>query len=261
MFSCISEILANGSSCERSIISQCSRIRSSCSNHYGIIQGSVLPESIYNIRYCRSLLTDSYIYTVNRLACLVGTALIDDGIKGNRCLSSLTVTDNELSLSPANRNHGIYCLETCLQRLRNRLTEDHSRSLSLERHLHQITSQPSLAVKRFPQRVHNPSKHRFPDVYRSDTACASYGHSLLDPVCRTQKNCSHIVFFQIHDNRHDTVIKLQKLTSLSVEQTIKAHNTITDLQYLADLFILKFGSDFLQLTEQHIRYFRWANCI
>ena len=42
--------------------------------------------------------------------------LVDNGINGDRSLTSLTVTDDQLTLATTDRDHGINCLNTGLQR-------------------------------------------------------------------------------------------------------------------------------------------------
>ena len=42
--------------------------------------------------------------------------LVDNGINGDRSLTSLTVTDDQLTLATADRDHGIDCLNTGLKR-------------------------------------------------------------------------------------------------------------------------------------------------
>ena len=57
----------------------------------------------------RCFLTDGNVDTVNAL-----TLLVDDGIDRDGGLTGLTVTDDQLSLSAADRNHGVNCLDTGL---------------------------------------------------------------------------------------------------------------------------------------------------
>ena len=61
--------------------------------------------------YGGSLLADGYINTLNILA-----LLIDYRIYSDSRLTCLTVTDYQLSLSPADRHHGVDSLDTGLQR-------------------------------------------------------------------------------------------------------------------------------------------------
>ena len=85
--------------------------------------------------YCGSLLTYGYIDTVYGLAGIVEALLVDDGVDGNGCLSSLAVADDKLTLASADRNHGVDGLQSGLQRLLYRLAVDYSWGLAVERHL------------------------------------------------------------------------------------------------------------------------------
>src|SRR5690606_2441647 len=53
--------------------------------------------------------------------------LADDGVDGYGGLACLAVTDDELALATANRNHGVDGLDAGSQRLRHRLTGNHAR--------------------------------------------------------------------------------------------------------------------------------------
>ena len=60
--------------------------------------------------------------------------LVDNGINSNGRFTRLTVTNDQLSLATTNRNHTINGLQTGLQRLLYRLTEDYTRCFSVQRH-------------------------------------------------------------------------------------------------------------------------------
>ena len=136
----ITEIFTDGSSCKRCIILQRSRIASRGSYHNGIIHSTILTERIYNRSHGRTFLTDSHINTIYRIPCQEVGTLVDNRINRNGRLSCLTVTDNQLTLSTPNRNHGIHSFQSCLQRLVDRLTEDYSRRFAFQRHFIQITT-------------------------------------------------------------------------------------------------------------------------
>ena len=257
----ITEILADSRSGKRSIIPQRRSICSSRCHDNRIVKGPIAFKSLDNIGDSRSLLTYGHIYTVDRLACLICTSLIDDGIQSDSRLSCLAVTNNELTLTTADRDHRIYGFKTCLKRLCNRLAKDHTGGLPLKRHLHKFTCQTALAIERVTKRIDHTSDHRLADIYRCDTSSSLYGHTLLYPVGRSEQHRTHIILLQIHHNGHDTVIELQKFTCLRIQQTIDTHHSITHLQDLADLLIMKSGTDLFKLTEQYIRYFRRFNCI
>ena len=180
----ITEIFSDGSTCKRSIISQCCRIGCSGRNYYGIIQGTLLLEGVYDIGNCGSLLSYGHIYAIYRFTGLVCSALIDYRINGNGCLAGLSVTDYEFTLSPSDRNHGVYSLESCLERFGNRLTEYHTRSLPLKRHLHEFAGNLTFSVKRFSQRIDHSADHRLTYIHRCDPAGTLYSHTLLYLICR-----------------------------------------------------------------------------
>ena len=80
-----------------------------CCNNNCIIHGSEGFQCVYNRRYCRLFLTNCNIDTKDILS-----FLIDNRIKSNGCLTSLSVTDNQLTLTTANRDHGVNRLNSCL---------------------------------------------------------------------------------------------------------------------------------------------------
>jgi len=53
--------------------------------------------------------------------------LIDDGVNRDRGLAGLPVTDNQFSLTTANRHHRVNRFESGLYRLADRLPLDHAR--------------------------------------------------------------------------------------------------------------------------------------
>ena len=132
----------------------------------------------------RCLLADSHINTVNGLACLVETLLIDDGINGDGCLTSLTVADDKLTLATADRNHRVYRLDTSLQRLLNRLAIDNARSLAVERHLESTCHvNLALAVDGLSERIDDTSEHIVVHADAGNTLCTFYAHAFLDARC------------------------------------------------------------------------------
>ena len=185
MSACITEIFTDCSTCKRRIILKRSWVSSCRGYNYSVIQGALLLESVDYRRNSRSLLTYRHINTIYRFTSQIRLTLIDDRINCDGCLSGLTITDDELTLTAADRNHRINRFQTCLQRFVHRLTEDHSRSLSFQRHLDKFSSYHTLAVKRFTKRIHHASDHGLAHINRRDPTGPAHGHSLLDLVCRT----------------------------------------------------------------------------
>ena len=110
----ITEILSDGSPCKGSVILQCSRVARRSSHHNGIVHRTVLVQGIHDRGNGRTFLTNGYINTIHRITSFKIGTLVDDGIDGNGRLTGLAVTDNQFTLSAANRYHGIHSLQTGL---------------------------------------------------------------------------------------------------------------------------------------------------
>ena len=152
----IPEILPDSSPRKRRIITHSSRIGSVRCQNDRIIERSVLFQCIHQRSHRRSLLTDSYINTIQRVTVFIIISLIDNRIDGDSRFPDLTVADDQLSLSTADRNHRVYRLDTGLQRLVHRLTENNTRSLTFKRQSNQITLNGTGPVNGFTQRIDDP---------------------------------------------------------------------------------------------------------
>ncbi len=73
----------------------------------------------------------------------------------HRRLTRLTVTDDQLALAAADRNHGVDGLDTGLQGLGYGLTEDNAGCLALQGHLEQLALNGAQSVDRLGQRVYH----------------------------------------------------------------------------------------------------------
>ncbi len=73
----------------------------------------------------------------------------------NRRLAGLAVTDDQLTLTTADRDHRINCLDARLERLAYRLAVNNAWGLALKGHFIKFSCQRSFAVDRFGQRVDN----------------------------------------------------------------------------------------------------------
>ena len=78
----------------------------------------------------------------------ISLTLVDDRIHGDGGLAGLTVSDDQLTLSPSDRNHGVDGLDAGLQRLVDGLPVDNARRFTLQRHLATLTANLALAINR-----------------------------------------------------------------------------------------------------------------
>ena len=92
------------------------------SYHDGVIESSLLPQHLNNVGHGCGLLSDGHINADDVFALLV-----DDRVDGNSGFARLTVANNQLTLAPANRNHGVDGGDARLHGLVHRLALDDAR--------------------------------------------------------------------------------------------------------------------------------------
>ena len=112
VFSLVHKVLAHCTACIRCNILHRAGFRSRRSNYDCIVHSTVSGKILYQRCYCWTFLSDCDIDTEN-----IFSLLVNDRICCNGCLSCLTVADDQLTLSTTDRNHGVNCLDTSLQRL------------------------------------------------------------------------------------------------------------------------------------------------
>lgn len=126
--------LTDGSTGERSNVLQGSGLRGSGGNNDGVLHGVVLLEGLDELSDGGSLLADGDVDAVKLLGLVVGVVpslLVKDGVESDGSLTSLTVTNDQLTLTTADGNHGVDGLETGLHGLVDRLARQNARSLEL----------------------------------------------------------------------------------------------------------------------------------
>src|SRR5208283_3064805 len=126
MFFVVPEIFAYGASGIRCNILKRGRLARCCRNHDSMFHSAVKLKGLHHTRNARPFLAYGNI-DANDIAAL----LVDYRIKGNRRLSCLAVTNDQLSLSPSNRDHRINCLYSCLERLPDRLPVNNARCYNI----------------------------------------------------------------------------------------------------------------------------------
>ena len=111
-----------------------SSLRSGSGNDDGVLHGVVLLKGLDKLSDGRTLLTDGNVDAVKLLGLVVGVVpplLVEDGVKSDGSLTGLTVTNDQLTLTTANGNHGVDGLETSLHGLVDGVTGENTGGLLL----------------------------------------------------------------------------------------------------------------------------------
>ena len=133
----------------------------------GMFHRAVLLQDTHNLRHCRTLLADRDVDTDQVFA-----LLIDDRIQGNRGLTGLAVTNDQLALTTANRNHGINGRNTSRHRLIHRLALDHTGRNAFDV-TELIGRNGPFAINRLTDSVDNTANQRITNRHRNDATGAA----------------------------------------------------------------------------------------
>lgn len=109
-------------------------LRSSSSDDNGVLHGIVLLEGLDELSDGRSLLANSDVNAVELLllvAAAVPAFLVEDGVQSDGSLAGLTITDDQLTLASADRDHSIDGLQAGLHGLPDGLARQNAGCLEL----------------------------------------------------------------------------------------------------------------------------------
>src|SRR5262249_12845574 len=140
----------------------------------------------------------------------VATPLVDDGVDGDRGLARLAVADDQLTLSAADRNHGVDGFDSGLQRFLHGQALDHTGREPLNR-VEALRVDGAFAVDGLAERVHYPPDHLVAHWDRHNTPCAPDFVTLLDFRVIAEQHRSNLVLFEVHGDAGNVVWELDQL--------------------------------------------------
>ena len=127
MATVVADMLSYGATAVGGYVLHWSGLRGTCGYDHGVVHCAILSELVHDLGYGGSLLSDGNIDAGD-----IAPLLVEDRIDHHRRLSGLAVSNDQLTLSPANGYHRIDSLEPCLERLFNGLTGHDSWGLEFD---------------------------------------------------------------------------------------------------------------------------------
>jgi hypothetical protein len=119
---------------ERSNVLQGSGLRGSGGDNDGVLHGVVLLEGLDELSDGGTLLADGDVDAVELLGLVVAAVpalLVEDGVEADGGLAGLTIANDQLTLTTANRHHGVDGLHAGLHGLVDRLARENAGGLEL----------------------------------------------------------------------------------------------------------------------------------
>ena len=156
--------------------------------------------------------------------------LVDDGINGHGRFTGLAVTNDQLTLTTANRHHRVNRLDTGLQRLVHRLASDHARGDFFD-HVGHLGVDRAFAVNRLTQSVHHTANQLRADGHFQDAAGAFHNSTFGDVLVRAQNHGTHRVTLQVQRQpKRGLAIGISRefehLALHHIRQAVHAHDTV-----------------------------------
>ena len=153
--------------------------------------------------------------------------LVYNGINRNRRFTCLSVTDYKFSLTSADRYHRVNRLYTRLQRHAYRLTFDNSRRRRFDGACFGCIY-CTLAVNRVSESVNNTPQKCITNGNVCDTSRTFCDTALFYSRIITENNNADVIFFKVQRHRHNSAVKLYKLTGHTRIKSVYTCNSVTD---------------------------------
>mmetsp|Transcript_20650 Transcript_20650/g.30471 ORF Transcript_20650/g.30471 Transcript_20650/m.30471 type:complete len:245 (+) Transcript_20650:868-1602(+) len=223
MLSVVTEVLSHSSSGVRSKELKRSRVGSGSSNNDTVVHGTLLIKLSYKLSNSGSLLSNTNVNTSKGL--LLGL-LVNNGINGDSSLSSLTISNDQLTLSTSNRNQSINSLESGKHGLGNGLSGNNSGSLYLCTGASTVI-EGSTSINGLTNSVNNTSKKLLSNgnVYnRSGTLDRV---TLKDITIISEDYHSDVVLLEVKSHTTKSASEDNHLSCLYIGKTVNTSNTIS----------------------------------
>merc|ERR1712215_124809 len=236
--SIVTEVFSHGNSRVGSKILQRGSIGSSGRNNSGVFHGISICEPLDNLGNSGSLLSNSNVNAVKFLlgiTSFVEPLLVDDGVNSNSSFSSLSVSNDQLTLSTANWHKGVDSLDTSLHRLADGLSWDDTRGLKTNSEL-LLCSQGTLAINWVSKSIDNTSKnfHANGNIHNSTGSLDNI--TFLDKFVITKDDNTNVVWLQVKSHALQSGAEFHHFLCLDILKAIDTSNTVSNGQDTASFF-------------------------
>ena len=230
----VHEVLGDGAARVRRDVLERRRLRGGGDDHDGVVHRARILQPFDHRGHRGALLADGDVDADD-----AGAPLIDDGVHRDGGLAGAAVTDDQLPLAAADRDHRVDGLDAGLKRLLHRLPHDDAR----RHHLH-LAGPRALdlapAVDRPTQRVHHPPQHRGAHRHVQQAAGAADLVAFLQLQVVAHDRGADVVLLQIQHQAGDDVAgllrgELQHLAGDRGIEPIDPGDAVAHLEHRADL--------------------------
>merc|ERR1712087_943158 len=226
----VSEVLSHGHTRVGSQVLQGSSIGGSGRHNDGILQSISIMEPLDNLGHGGSLLSHSDVDAVQHLLLvsgLVESLLVDDGVDGDSSLASLTISNDQLTLTTANGHQAVHGLDTGLHGLLDGLPGDDAGSLQ-SNPVPVLAEDGTLAINGVAKSINNTTKDLGTHGNIHDSSGSLDNISLFDELVITEDDNTNIVRLQVESHALQSGAELHHLLGLDVLEAIDTGDTVSN---------------------------------
>merc|ERR1711943_33184 len=225
----VHEVLGDGGAGVGSQVLQCSGLRGVGRHDHGVVEGATLTQHFNDVGHGSSLLTHGYVDADHVLIRLVQDRVDRDGV-----LAGLAVTNDQLALTTAYRDHRVDGGDAGLHRLMHRLALDDAGRHGFDQ-ARLAGGDFALAVDGAAQGVHHPAQHGFTHGHSSDFAGGLHRAAFLNAVALTHQHRADVVVFEVQGDAFGAVLKFNKFAGHGLLQAVNAGDAVAHGQNGADI--------------------------
>mmetsp|Transcript_2781 Transcript_2781/g.4206 ORF Transcript_2781/g.4206 Transcript_2781/m.4206 type:complete len:523 (+) Transcript_2781:251-1819(+) len=223
VLSVVTEVLSHGGSGVGGKKLKRSRVGSGGSNNDAVVHGLLLIKLSYELSNGGSLLSNSDVDTGKGL--LLGL-LVNNGINGDGSLSSLTISNNQLTLSTSNGDQGINGLESGKHRLGNGLPGNDTGGLYLSTGACAVVKGSS-SIDGLTNSVNNTSKKLGSNGNVYDGSGTLDSVSLQNITIISEDNHSYVILLKVEGHTTKSAGEDNHFSGLYVGKTVNTGDTIS----------------------------------
>src|SRR5699024_6020906 len=236
VFAAVTEVLAHGAAGVRRNVLQRRRLGGVGGHDNRVLHRTVLFELAHHRGDRRALLTHRHVNALD-----TGALLVDDRVDRHRGLAGLTVADDQLALTAADRHHGVDRLQAGLYRLVAALAGNHTRRDPLDR-LGGCRLDGAVAVDRAAQRVDHPTQQRVTHRHLQNAARAAHGVAFLDVGVIAHDHRTDGIALEVERQAVGVAGEFNHLPLHGIGQAVETTDAVGDAHHRA--FGARFRRDF-----------------
>ncbi len=240
MLAAVHPVLANSRARVRGQVLEACGVGRRGSHDGGVFQCAVVLERLPDSRDGRCLLADGYVDAAHLLVDVPGSPvglLVDDRVDGDCRLAGLAVTDDQLTLATADRDHGVDSLETGLHRFVHRLALGHAGCLEFQG-AGGFSLDVAEVVDGLAQRVDHAAEEGVADRYGQNLSGAVDFLAFFDSGEVTEDDDADFADVKVLGQAQGAVFETKQLVRHDRGKALNTGDAVTCGGHTADLYAL-----------------------